>query len=171
MITGGVVLTSLLAILVGLGYLFFRERDLRESENIAAQALEREVAALQEAAIARMDLAATNETLSTTDYALQVESAFRSLDKGNLNRLEEFLRDTEATHQQGFEWRLLKQQYDDQFPELTIECGAEVVDVRFSPESDFIVALLFNGELILKSLVDGDSQPISISTALEPQKR
>lgn len=170
-ITGGVALTSLLAILVGLGYLYFRERDLRESENSAARALESEVAALQEAAIARMDLATTNATLSTTNYALKVESAFRSLEKGNLNRLEEFLGETEATHQQGFEWRLLKQQYEDQFPELTIECGAEVVDVRFSPKSDFIVALLFNGELILKSLADGNSQPKSISTPLEQRTR
>ncbi len=96
-----------------------------------------------------------------------MESAFRSLEKGNLNRLEEFLNATQATHQRGFEWRLLKQQYDDQFPELTVECGVPVLDVRLSPRSDFIVALLSNGDLILRSLFDSDSPPKSIPTGLK----
>ncbi len=52
-ITGGIVLASLLTFLAGLGYLYFHERDLRLSEKIAnektAKAFAREQTALQKA--------------------------------------------------------------------------------------------------------------------------
>ena len=105
-----------------------------------------------------------NQELRESNYAFSIEAAFKAMEIGSLDRLAELFDDEspklalDGKDLRGFEWRLLKQFYDDNFPQNTHYLPEDPVDLEFSPSGRYIVAALKSGKISVIDLIDRSVQ-------------